>query len=260
MAKLFNKIRKILVAEEPSMSRTINYLKYAFGEIVLVVIGILIALQVNTWNENRKSKIFEHKMLKEIRLELIKDTTDFALLEQRAEITNNAVDTIIQMIANSNNSNDSIMKYNQKFLGIQYTYRKGAYESLKSAGLDKIANDSVRLMLTNIYDWDLPRTGLLIKNAQDRTENKTDKLEKNIFKYTSFKMPIGMQSSAVPKVTNLYQNTFFIEYVINIKDNAKHSIFRLKNIKRRCATLIKLLDKELKIENPTHVLPKQKLQ
>jgi len=42
MAKLFNNIRKKLVADKPSSVRTANYLKYAIGEIVLVVIGILI--------------------------------------------------------------------------------------------------------------------------------------------------------------------------------------------------------------------------
>ena len=40
MDKLFNAIRKKLVSEKPSASRTSNYLKYAFGEIVLVMIGI----------------------------------------------------------------------------------------------------------------------------------------------------------------------------------------------------------------------------
>jgi len=54
MAKLFNNIRKKLVSDKPSATRTANYLKYAIGEIILVVIGILIALSINNWNENRK--------------------------------------------------------------------------------------------------------------------------------------------------------------------------------------------------------------
>ena len=51
MIKIFRNIRHKLLSE----GKTINYLKYAIGEIVLVVIGILIALQVNNWNEKRKS-------------------------------------------------------------------------------------------------------------------------------------------------------------------------------------------------------------
>ena len=49
MIKFFRKIRQNLLSE----GKTIKYIKYAFGEIVLVVIGILIALQINNWNEER---------------------------------------------------------------------------------------------------------------------------------------------------------------------------------------------------------------
>jgi len=51
MAKLFNSIRKKLVSDKPSVQRTSNYLKYAIGEIVLVVIGILI---VSNFKNNTK--------------------------------------------------------------------------------------------------------------------------------------------------------------------------------------------------------------
>jgi len=55
MIKFFRKIRQNLLSE----GKTGKYLKYAIGEIVLVVIGILIALSINNWNENRKSKIVD---------------------------------------------------------------------------------------------------------------------------------------------------------------------------------------------------------
>ena len=59
MIKFFRKIRQNLLSE----GKTGKYFKYAIGEIVLVVIGILIALQINNWNESRKMKIEEKKML-----------------------------------------------------------------------------------------------------------------------------------------------------------------------------------------------------
>lgn len=52
MIKFFRKIRKHLLSE----GKTGKYLKYALGEIILVMIGILLALQVNNWNEYRKSQ------------------------------------------------------------------------------------------------------------------------------------------------------------------------------------------------------------
>lgn len=59
MLSFFRKIRQKLL----SQNRVTQYLAYAIGEIILVVIGILIALQVNNWNENRKNGEIEHKVL-----------------------------------------------------------------------------------------------------------------------------------------------------------------------------------------------------
>ena len=53
MIKFFRHIRKSLL-EENKMGK---YFKYAIGEIILVVIGILIALQINNWNEGIKDRI-----------------------------------------------------------------------------------------------------------------------------------------------------------------------------------------------------------
>ena len=69
MIKFFRKIRQNLISED----KTVKYLKYAFGEIILVVIGILIALQINNWNE-KKSNINQAKEhLKTIKLNLQDD-------------------------------------------------------------------------------------------------------------------------------------------------------------------------------------------
>ncbi len=69
MIKFFRKIRRNLLSE----GKTGKYFKYAIGEIVLVVIGILIALQINTWNESRKQKQIEKQVLKSLFQEIEKD-------------------------------------------------------------------------------------------------------------------------------------------------------------------------------------------
>ena len=66
MIKFFRKIRQNLLLE----GKTSRYIKYAIGEIVLVVIGILIALQINNWNENRKDTIEEQAILESLFLNL----------------------------------------------------------------------------------------------------------------------------------------------------------------------------------------------
>ena len=71
MINFFRKTRKRLADDNKPM----KYMRYAIGEIVLVVIGILIALQINNWNEFRKERILEKDYLTRMRLDLQKDTT-----------------------------------------------------------------------------------------------------------------------------------------------------------------------------------------
>jgi hypothetical protein len=73
MIKFFRKIRQNLLIE----NNTSKYFKYAIGEIILVVIGILIALQINNWNEARKTKLTEAIKLNKLLLDLKLDSIAF---------------------------------------------------------------------------------------------------------------------------------------------------------------------------------------
>ncbi|NNC35807.1 MAG: hypothetical protein HKO09_13100, partial [Croceitalea sp.] len=63
MIKFYRQIRYNLM----ETGKTGKYLKYAIGEIILVVIGILIALQINNWNEQRKDRIREQIILNNLK-------------------------------------------------------------------------------------------------------------------------------------------------------------------------------------------------
>ncbi|UCE95119.1 MAG: hypothetical protein JSV73_09240 [Flavobacteriaceae bacterium] len=69
MLHFFRKIRRELLAK----SQFFKYLKYAVGEIVLVVLGILIALSINNWNERNKERRVEDEYLERISLDIQKD-------------------------------------------------------------------------------------------------------------------------------------------------------------------------------------------
>ena len=86
MIKFFRKIRQKLLSE----NKFSKYLVYAIGEIVLVVIGILIALQINNWNENRKNEeqgIIQKKALKiELENDLETLISDIAYVKKELKI------------------------------------------------------------------------------------------------------------------------------------------------------------------------------
>ena len=71
MIKFFRKIRQNLLTE----NKFSKYLLYAIGEIVLVVIGILIALQINSWNQNQNDRDIERDYLLNLKEDLMFDTT-----------------------------------------------------------------------------------------------------------------------------------------------------------------------------------------
>ena len=81
MINFFRKIRKQLADD----NKPVKYMRYAIGEIVLVVIGILIALQINNLNEQRKSNDLEREFLNGLRADLVIDSTYYSKRIQDAE-------------------------------------------------------------------------------------------------------------------------------------------------------------------------------
>jgi hypothetical protein len=84
MPRIFNSIRQRLLKE----NRLTRYLVYAIGEIVLVVIGILIALQINLWNEGRKERVKEQVVLQRLLEEF---NTNLVQLDDKIEIRENII-------------------------------------------------------------------------------------------------------------------------------------------------------------------------
>ena len=74
MIKYFRKIRQELLSD----SKFRKYLIYAIGEIFLVVIGILIALQINNWNENRKVNNLKEQVFKQIYIDVVNDSINLS--------------------------------------------------------------------------------------------------------------------------------------------------------------------------------------
>jgi hypothetical protein len=149
MIKLFNKIRKQMLDE----NRTGRYLKYAIGEIVLVMIGILLALQVNTWSKNKELKKEELKILKGLHQEFSENLMRFDTIYKLQEAKRNAVITVMtdDIEAYSIEKWDSI--HNR--VGQLWTFDplQGFYNSVINSGkLDLISNDSLKTQISKFQD------------------------------------------------------------------------------------------------------------
>ena len=102
MIKFFRKIRQNLLLE----GKTEKYLKYAIGEIVLVVIGILIALQINNWNEHNKKKQDERILLMAVLENLELDSVSLASLVHNQARILDVHKKLIGITKGSNTSED----------------------------------------------------------------------------------------------------------------------------------------------------------
>ena len=94
MIKFFRKIRQKLLSE----NKFSKYFIYAIGEIILVVIGILIALQVNNWNEERKSNIETNKIREELNAEFYNNRIVLNERIKDLKIANSNVRIVLSLI------------------------------------------------------------------------------------------------------------------------------------------------------------------
>lgn len=136
-------------------NKTSKYFKYAIGEIILVVIGILIALQINTWNEQRKENKLEQdyycKLLEDIQQDLIQVNNQITNTEKRLAASNN----IIQMLQSGHPKLDTLMNETLNALSlITYTIRpnNAAFEDLKSSGnLNILKDNDIKTRVIDYY-------------------------------------------------------------------------------------------------------------
>jgi len=151
MIKFFRKIRQNLLTE----NKFSKYLLYAIGEIMLVVIGILIALQLNNLNEIKKNKGYERDYLLRIKTDLKKDITELEGHFRADTLKLNSA-TIIGRILNSDTieANPEII-LNNFFVNFRLNWFEGknvVFDEMKSSGkISLIVSDSLRNKIQNYY-------------------------------------------------------------------------------------------------------------
>ncbi len=137
-----------------------KYFKYAIGEILLVVLGILIALQINNWNEERKQRQKEVIYLTELKKGLESD------LRGEFEPAKSAYSGILQYHVSielyfsdqKTFTIDSLSKYFRFSLSPEwdFVFNMSPYENINSAGIDIITNDSLRSKIASLYSYSYP--------------------------------------------------------------------------------------------------------
>ncbi|WP_020571437.1 DUF6090 family protein [Neolewinella persica] len=180
MIKFFRKIRQKMLSE----NKFSKYLLYAIGEIVLVVIGILIALQINNWNEGNKNHQRESLILNEVLNSINKDLKyNEDLVDRLIERKQQGLDSLETYILGAETIQDSLFLhfYRKASQNVVLLFDNGPYEALKSSGLELITNDSLRSAINNVYAFELPTAANFSNNINDEFAPELNQIKPILF-------------------------------------------------------------------------------
>lgn len=165
MIKLFRKIRQSILSDLPAHAdsvraggKTGKYLKYAVGEIILVVIGILIALQINNWNTYHLDRISERDYLNRISNDLSVDTVNLSWTINALKSKQESLGAFLELIEKeqlTSADSNTVLGYilTGTFLSIAHPgIANGTFEELKNTGAMKHVTSTVlRTAINNYY-------------------------------------------------------------------------------------------------------------
>ncbi|HPE98689.1 MAG: hypothetical protein R2767_11645 [Chitinophagales bacterium] len=143
--------------DHPAMmkrKRTYRIGKYTF-EFLSIFIAVISAFALNNWNDNRRDRLAENKILTEIYNGLENDLNDVRANSQGHSSGLQAVTFFMDVLANNTAQTDSFLIHyfnlTRDFISIQNT---SGYETLQSKGLELIRNDALRTAIISLYEYD----------------------------------------------------------------------------------------------------------
>jgi hypothetical protein len=239
MFKIFNKQRKYFLNE----NKRIKYLKYAIGEIGLIVIGILIALQINNWNLDRKDKLKEIQLLEGIRSDILTDKLDFneIINGYKDEIYKN--NQLLNHIVFQKKIDSSFVYLLKAITGsdCHFLYNESHFKEAQQKGLAIISNIKLRKNISRLYEYDYP----FYETAENKSEqfNIYGKMNKSIVNYLEYDSSgLTISPSLYSKLLADKNLSFQIKRAIGLKRQLlTHCQLTLK----KALNLKKLIDIEL---------------
>ena len=236
MLTFLRKIRRSLI--ESGSAR--KYLLYAVGEIALVVIGILIALQINNRNEWRKDRQKETIILKDmvknlnINIQTFKD--DIAYLQHKDASSK----IVLSALDNRKPYHDSLRQHfhRARITKQDLFFSNVAYQLLKDHGLDIISNKSLSDEILNLYEVVIPKilsTNSLVNNVQDSFDNHI---------VQNFTLVTG-EGLTPNDYESLYSDHFYISWIRAHKEGRYYLIGTNIELIKECERALQLIKVEL---------------
>ena len=218
-----------------------KYLIYAIGEIILVVIGILIALSVNNWNEKRKEHNKERELLSNVKINL---ENNIEFINEDILIHKNRIrsgELVLNALRKKLTFYDSLahhIHYAPIFPNPDLSFT--SYESLKSVGFDIISNANLKNEIMNLFE--VTYTSMI--GELNLIENQSVESGQLSFYLENFERSNGL---AIPNnYGDLILNQKFKNIIVFHKDIQALGMTLKNPCLNETVRIINLIDKELK--------------
>ncbi len=188
MIKFFRRIRRKLI-ETGNLKK---YLTYAIGEVLLVMVGILLALQVSNWNENKKLRKLERSTLLEISDALDSDLSQLDNLLSITHQSKSNLDTVLGYLNRELPYSPAIDgMWGSGYLRPIYTFNLSSFDLLKSRGFDIIKDSELRKQIQIHYDISIPFFLKYVERNYEINENFRNKYLSQLKPYKSKRFVYG---------------------------------------------------------------------
>lgn len=240
MIRLFRKIRHQLLEED----KYSTYFLYAIGEVFLVIAGILLAFQIDRWNEVRKQGLLEKEMLREVLAGLDTDLKDIEYNLNAQETSLLSQNIIINWLNGNQAYQDSLgVHFSNVSKGSVFISNEGPYETLKQMGVRLIKNAALRDQISKVYD-------LQYQDYKDHVEFYYDflipfvtKINAPYFEATTFLE--GMKPLNIDIIKSDHEYSYQIKTIRNF--NEYYIQTKIAPTKRVVEETIRMIKSELEI-------------
>jgi len=239
MIRFFRNIRQNLLKG----GKTLNYFKYAIGEIVLVMVGILLALQVNNWNQNRINKQNEKLILKELHKEFISNKIQLDTVLFYNQRSFQSVKYVRSKLPiNMEKINLDSLAYHLNYMGYNYTFNpsEGVTNALmNSSTFNLISNDELRNLLIR---WDDVVTDYQEEeiNAYNNYINHLKPFEKKYFYWDSYKQWLSDPRVDLSVLESLEFDNYVLDRYYDLANIFENSSGELENVTKTIDRIIEL--------------------
>ena len=225
-------------------NRVSRYLLYAVGEVALVMIGILLALQVNNWNQNRLERKTERKALIDIKKELLLNKERIETKQRRRLVQLPMLEKFLALVANDSVSYSDYLGMGGIMAGVTNP-SFGVVNSLIASGEIKlISNDSLKYFLT---DWkDL--LGNLYENEQILWERSTNfrNYEAAHIPHKSIEWKDWSRQRLEDNFDQQIKSIEYRNYLVRVRGGMRATTSVCEEILQELDKILRIIDREIK--------------